>query len=91
NNFQIVGFGDIGTAWTGSNPYSDKNALFTQIIHQGPITVTINTQREPIVEGYGVGLRTKLLGYFIRADWAWGVEDGIVLPNVFYFSLGLDF
>ena len=91
NNFQIVGFVDIGTAWTGSNPYSDKNALFTQIIHQGPITVTINTQREPIVEGYGVGLRTKLLGYFIRADWAWGVEDGIVLPNVFYFSLGLDF
>jgi len=91
NNFQIVGFGDIGTAWTGSNPYSDKNALYTQIVRRGPITVTITTQRNPIVEGYGIGLRTRLLGYFLRADWAWGIEDGVVLPNVFYFSLGLDF
>jgi hypothetical protein len=91
NNFQIVGFGDIGTAWTGSNPYSDKNALYTRVVRQGPITVTITTQQNPIVEGFGLGLRTKLLGYFIKADWAWGVEDGIVLPHVFYFSLGLDF
>jgi Tol biopolymer transport system component len=91
NNFQIVGFGDIGTAWTGSNPYSDKNALYTEVFQQGPITVTIKTQKEPIVGGYGIGLRTRLLGYFVRADWAWGVEDGIVLPNVFYLSLSLDF
>ena len=91
NNFQVVAFGDIGTAWTGSNPYSDKNSLYTKVYQQGPITVTIKTQNEPIVGGYGFGLRTKLLGYFIRADWAWGVEDAIVLPKVFYLSLGLDF
>lgn len=91
NNFQVVAFGDVGTAWTGSNPYSDKNALYTETIHQGPITVTITTQKEPVVAGYGFGLRTRLLGYFLRADWAWGIEDGIVKPNVFYLSLNLDF
>ncbi|MFC2111566.1 hypothetical protein ACFLQ5_03860, partial [Bacteroidota bacterium] len=91
NNFQIVGFGDVGTAWTGLNPYSDDNSLFTQIIDQQPMYITINTQREPLVGGYGVGLRSKLLGYFIRADWAWGVEDGIVQPSIFYISLSLDF
>lgn len=91
NNFQIVAFGDVGTAWTGSNPYSDKNALYTEVFEQGPITVTITTQKDPIVGGYGFGLRTRLLGYFVRADWAWGVEDRQVLPNVFYLSLSLDF
>lgn len=91
NNFQIAAFGDIGTAWTGSNPYSDKNALYTTTVHQGPITVTITTQKEPIVGGYGFGLRTKLLGYFVRADWAWGVEDGVINPVQFYLSLNLDF
>ncbi|MFH0866206.1 MAG: hypothetical protein V1904_08420 [Bacteroidota bacterium] len=91
NNFQVVAFSDIGTAWTGPNPYSDKNALYTDVIHQDPITVTITTQKEPVVAGYGFGLRTRLLGYFIRADWAWGVEDGIIQPGVFYLSLNLDF
>ena len=91
NNFQIIAFGDIGSAWTGSNPFSDKNALYTQTFHNGPITVTIKTQQDPIVGGYGFGLRSRLLGYFIRADWAWGVEDGSIQPRVFYLSLGLDF
>jgi hypothetical protein len=26
SNFQIIGFGDLVSAWTGSNPYDDKNA-----------------------------------------------------------------
>ena len=43
------------------------------------------------IYGYGFGLRSRILGYFVRADWAWGVDDGVVLPAVFYFSLSLDF
>jgi hypothetical protein len=90
-NFQIVGFGDIGTAWTGSDPYSDKNALYTQVITQGPMTITVIKQIDPIVGGCGFGLRSKILGYFIRADWAWGIEDGQFQDKVFYLSFGLDF
>ena len=91
NNFQIIGFGDIGTAWTGLNPYSKENSLYTRVIHNGPLTITVETQKEPIVGGFGFGLRTRLLGYFVRADLAWGVEDGIIQPSIFYFSLSLDF
>ena len=91
SNFQIVGFFDIGTAWSGNSPYSKKNAYNTDIINNGPITLIIDKNRDPIVYGYGVGLRTKFLGYFFRLDWAWGIENGVVLPRIFYLSLSLDF
>ncbi len=90
-NFQIITFGDIGTAWTGSSPYSEDNSLFKQVITRGPITVTLQKQTDPVVGGYGFGLRSTLFGYFIRADWAWGVEDRKIQSNVFYISLNLDF
>nr|MBP8041923.1 hypothetical protein [Bacteroidales bacterium] len=90
-NLQIVGFGDIGTAWTGLNPYSDENVITRQIVQQGPITVTLIKKRDPIIGGFGFGLRTKLLGYFIRADYAWGVENGLLQKPVFYISLSTDF
>lgn len=91
NDFQVIAFGDIGTAWTGPNPYSEENALYTQVIEQGPMKITVKRQVEPIIGGFGVGVRSSFFGYFIRADWAWGVEDSTVLPYVFYLSLGLDF
>jgi Tol biopolymer transport system component len=90
-NFQMVGFADVGSAWTGLHPYSEDNEFNTQSITTGAITVTIENNREPIIYGYGFGFRSRLLGYFVRADWAWGVDDGIALPRVFYFSLNLDF
>ncbi|MCX6234820.1 MAG: hypothetical protein NT175_08885 [Bacteroidetes bacterium] len=91
NNLQIVGFGDIGTAWTGLNPYSKENSLFTRVIEQPPMLITVEVQKDPIVEGFGFGLRSRVFGYFLRADLSWGVEDGIILPSQFYFSLSLDF
>jgi len=91
SNFQIVGFADIGTAWTGLTPYSGKNAYDIEIIESGPITVTLDSNREPIVAGFGFGLRTVILGYFVRTDWAWGIENNILLPRILYLSLVLDF
>jgi hypothetical protein len=91
NNFQVVGFGDLGTAWTGLHPYADDNFLFTNRIQQAPLNISVKVQKDPIVGGFGFGARTRLLGYFIRADLAWGVEDLVVQPSVFYLSLSLDF
>lgn len=91
NSLQVVGFGDMGTAWSGKSPWSGENAYDTQVIKNGPVVVTLDTNREPIVAGFGGGLRAQVLGYFIRADWAWGVENHYVLPNVFYLSFSLDF
>jgi hypothetical protein len=91
NHFQVIAFGDVGTAWTGPNPWSEENALYTQIIEQGPVKVTVKRQVEPFVTGFGFGVRSSVFGYFIRADWAWGVEDATLTPSIFYLSLGLDF
>jgi hypothetical protein len=91
NNFQLVGFGDVGTAWTGMHPYSEDNFLFTRKIEQKPLNIVVEVQKDPLVGGFGFGARSRLLGYFFRADVAWGVEDFQVQPALFYFSLSLDF
>ncbi len=91
NNFQIIGFADVGSAWSGLTPLDDANAYKTEIVKRGPITVVIDKNRWPVIFGYGLGLRTKVFGYFVRMDWAWGIDNYIVLPRVFYLSLNLDF
>lgn len=91
NTFQIVGFADLGTAWTGPSPYSDENALFTRTIFAGAMKITVREQREPLVAGFGFGLRSRILGYFIRADYGWGVEDYVINKPTLYISLSLDF
>jgi hypothetical protein len=91
SNFQLIAFGDIGSAWTGRTPYSEDNSFNTQVIVSGPITVQLKKQQEPIVGGYGWGMRSKLFGYFVRADWAWGVDDGFIQPRIFYLSISTDF
>jgi len=90
-NFQLVAFGDIGTAWTGTNPYSSENSLYTRYVDSGPLHVSVKIQKEPIVGGFGGGARVHLLGYFLRGDVAWGVEDYKIRKPVFYLSLSLDF
>jgi len=91
NSLQVVGFGDVGTAWSGKSPWLGNNGYDTEIISNGPVTVTLDSNREPIVAGYGAGLRAQLLGYFVRADWAWGIESHYRLPRIFYLSFSLDF
>lgn len=90
-NFQIIGFMDAGSAWTGWNPYSDENLFNQTEVVKNPVTVTIRNNREPVVYGYGFGLRSRVLGYFVRADWAWGIDDGRLMDRVFYLSLNMDF
>ncbi|MBO73322.1 MAG: hypothetical protein CMD35_06885 [Flavobacteriales bacterium] len=95
NNFQVLGFGDLGTAWSGLSPFMDSNSLNQQILPIGGDArtgeVVLKTNKEPVIGGFGIGLRTTIIGYFIRADWAWGVEDGLIQRNLFYLSLTTDF
>jgi hemolysin activation/secretion protein len=92
SNFQLVPFFDIGTAWVGSDPYSEENTYNQKIVEIKYLKTTVINVRDPIVAGYGGGLRTKLLGYFMRFDVAWGIQDAeITKKPVYYFSLSLDF
>ena len=91
NSFQIVGFGDVGTAWSGINPYAGQNAYDKRYIRNGPLTVILETNREPFVEGFGVGARALVFGYFLNVNLAWGVENYRVLPHIWHVSFSTDF
>ncbi len=91
NSLQIVGFFDVGTAWSGPSPWDERNHLNRQIIDHNPLHIVIHKVNNPFVEGFGCGVRSRLLGYFVRADVAWGIENGAILPRTFYLSLSLDF
>lgn len=91
-NFQLMPFADLGAAWLGSNMFSYENR-FNRIEVQGdPVSVTAIESKYPIVGGFGWGARSRLLGYFVRFDMAWGVQNNIVAEKpVYYVSLSLDF
>ena len=91
-NLQFVLFYDIGTAWHGSSPYSDENPLNTVTLESPPVLdLTVRYFRDPVVMGYGAGLRMKLLGYFLRFDYARGIETRITQKAKFHVSVGMDF
>jgi hypothetical protein len=90
-NFQGVGFFDVGTAWQGRKLFSLENPLNTVVLPSGPITVKVNYFRDPIVMGTGFGLRTMFLGYFVKFDYAWGVETRDFQKPIRHFSIGYDF
>ncbi|MCB0819575.1 MAG: PD40 domain-containing protein [Bacteroidetes bacterium] len=91
NSMQFVAFADVGTAFTGTSPYSENNTFNQQTIESGPIKIILKNQREPVVAGFGAGLRTRILGYFVRVDYARGIDDGQILPRIIYLSLAKDF
>ncbi|MEM9886471.1 MAG: hypothetical protein AAF849_11320 [Bacteroidota bacterium] len=90
-NFQAVAFADAGTAWSGPSPFTEESPLNTSTFSNGPVTVKVNYFRDPIVVGYGGGVRVVLFGYFLRVDRAWGIETRTVQPGRWFISLGTDF
>jgi outer membrane protein assembly factor BamA len=90
-SIQLVAFMDVGTAWTGPHPYSEENYFNTQVFPGYPITVTLLNNREPIIMGFGTGIRVLLFGYFLKLDCGWGLNNGVVnaRPRL-QFSLGWD-
>ena len=93
NTLQLNLFGDFGTAWTGFTPYSEDNCLYTRYIDSGPIHAEVKRQVDPWIGGFGIGARFAVFGYFLRFDYAWGVEDMKInnKKGVFMFSIGTDF
>ncbi len=92
-NLQLVGFFDLGSAWNGVSPFGEQH-YNTSIINQGSVRIKRVAKNNPFVSGFGSGLRTRLFGYYIRTDLAWGLQNG-ALENEgkaqFIAALGLDF
>lgn len=89
-NFQLISFFDMGSVWTGSPPFKDGRPI-TQTFEGNPFSAEIVKFQNPWVGGFGFGLRTVLLGYYIKFDAARPYIDGEVKNYRFYFTLGLDF
>jgi len=95
-NLQFVAFMDAGDAWNGflpnanntSNTYNYPQYASATGYNNIYLSLTVPNS-DGLALGYGAGLRTALLGYFLRFDAAWNI-DGIKKP-VIYFALGTDF
>ncbi len=91
-NFQLVPFGDLGAAWLGADMFSYENRFNRLEVQGDPVSVTAIQSKYPVVGGFGWGARSRLLGYFVRFDMAWGVQNNRVEEKpVYYVSLSLDF
>ena len=90
-HFMLIGFSDVGCAWTGTNPYSNDNAFNNTTISNANYTITIQNQKEPFIYSYGWGVRSKIFGYYVRIDWGFGTDDNISLKPIRQVSLSLDF
>lgn len=91
-NIQVVGFVDAGTAWHGGNPFGPDNPLNTVVLTNPPtVEVIVNYYRNPLIVGYGVGLRTMLFGYLLKVDYGWNWETKTNRSPLLHFSMGADF
>jgi Tol biopolymer transport system component len=92
-NLLFVGFYDIGSSWTGKSPFATENSVNTQIINNegSPFQARIQNFKNPWLSSYGFGLRTVLLGYYVKFDLAYPIEDYIIGKPRFLVSLGYDF
>ena len=94
-DFQLVGFFDAGLAYNLANPFNKDNSLSKEVVNdpiRQPIVVTVNYYRNPFVFGAGAGVRTNILGYFVRVDAAWG-HNGLEFAKkpMWHFSFSKDF
>ncbi|MBX2817077.1 MAG: outer membrane protein assembly factor, partial [Saprospiraceae bacterium] len=91
-HLQLVGFADVGAAWEGLSPFDEDNPInILNLANPPTVFVRVNYFRDPLVAGYGVGIRTQLFGYFLRLDYAWGLETRRVQEPKLHFSMGVDF
>jgi hypothetical protein len=97
-NFQVVQFIDLGTAWNGA--YSKIERPFVtyptldpdgNIDPTGPVVKIKAGGIGPFVGGYGFGVRSMLLGYFLRLDAAWEMNVFFRGKPYLHFAMGVDF
>jgi hypothetical protein len=91
-NFQVVQFFDLGSAWNGRyNALKRPEQIFVNDNYPN-LTVMIKAGGiGPFAGGYGFGVRSTLLGYFLRFDAGWQMNTFFDQKPVLNVSLGVDF
>lgn len=70
-NLQFTAFYDIGTSWSGPPPFTSGTSVSYEVINQGPFEVEIKNYLNPWLYSYGFGMRSVILGYYMKFDLAW--------------------
>ncbi len=91
-NLQGNIFTDMGSVWNKNGPFKKENDFNTKpILSRQPFSGTVSDFQPPFLFGYGLGLRTVVMGYFVKYDLAWGVENRAINKPVSHLTLGFDF
>lgn len=90
-HMQFTAFYDIGTSWTGAPPINSENSLRTVQVNSGPFIIDLKQYLNPWLYSYGFGFRSMILGYYLKFDYAWPVENYKVKDPRILVSVGLDF
>lgn len=92
-NFSVIGFYDMGAAWTGPSPFSSNSNTFTKkyVVSGSAFSAEIANFQNPWLASYGWGLRSVIMGYYVKLDFAHPIQDYKVGNSRVYFTLGLDF
>lgn len=91
-NFQLTQFFDLGSAWNGRyNGLSRPSVVYTD--REIPnVSVTLKAGGiGPFAGGYGFGVRSTLLGYFLKLDAGWPMDVFFKGKPQLYFGMGIDF
>ncbi len=92
-NFILIGFFDFGSAWSGPPPLTRENSSNT--ITYKPVesvfSAEISNFRNPWLASYGFGMRSVMLGYYAKIDYARPIRDFDVREGRLTVSVGLDF
>ena len=96
-NFQVTQFIDLGTAWNGNyNGIKRPSEVYYNYDANGlpipsPVVHIDAGGLGPFAGGYGFGVRSTLLGYFMKLDAGWPMKGVFRGKPMWYFSLGFDF
>jgi hypothetical protein len=86
-NLQLIAFADAGITMKGILPTSE-NIVNPIRIRDNQSNVSVYIDRSAAL-GYGFGLRSRFLGYFLRTDFAWNLGGG--KKPMYHISLATDF
>lgn len=91
-NFQANIFSDLGSVWNKNGPFKKENDINTKpILSKTPFSGTVSDFQPPFLFGYGIGVRSVVMNYFVKYDLAWGIENRTINKPVSYLTLGFDF
>lgn len=93
-NFQVIQFFDLGTAWNGEYNKLSRPSLTYPSDPNLPDFTYLKSKAGgigPFAGTYGFGVRSMLLGYFLRLDAGWEMGRFFGGKPILHFAMGVDF